>query len=287
MRGRFTSLSVGGALAGLSAILLVSRPGLVAATHPGGGSKTETPAKAPVKPEKTQPEPQATRNTGSGPESKLSNPKMAATDALMRTLDHEISTKDLPRSFWSLLEYLTAKVAEAGKELPFYVDVSAFSKDVRAVIDGELPPPLFKLRPSLPPRLPVRAILQMALNEFDGGQGTFLIRQHRVEITSTKAASLPNLLKQTFAASFDRQPFEFVLDDLSEITGVSVVIDGRARDRLRTPVTARFRNDVPLLEALRMVTESAGLKLVQLPAGPGPACALFVTTPEHAQSLRR
>jgi hypothetical protein len=68
---------------------------------------------------------------------------------------------------------------------------------------------------------------------------------------------------------------------------VSVVIDGRARDKARTPLTAHFRNDVPLLEALRLVTESAGLKLVEFSDNAGQARALFVTTPEHAQILRR
>jgi hypothetical protein len=36
-----------------------------------------------------------------------------------------------------------------------------------------------------------------------------------------------------------------------------------------------------------MVTESAGLKLVELPAAPGPTRALFVTTREHAQMMQR
>ena len=191
----------------------------------------------------------ATLKNANGPESKLSNPKMASTDALLRTLDQEVSTKNLPRSFWLLLDYLTDKVRETGKELPFFVDVRVFSKEVQAVIDGELPPPTFKLQ-SLPPRMTVRAILQMVLPQFDGGEATFLIRHHRVEITTKKVATLPALLKQTIAATFDRQPLEFVLDDLSEITGVSVISDGRAQDKLCTPITARFRNDVPLLEAL-------------------------------------
>lgn len=282
MRLRFPSQLV--VLVGLSVIILVSGPSLVA--HQGDDAKTETPAKVRTVNNKVRPELRATRKNGAGPESKPANSKMAATDALLRILDQEISTKDLPGTFWSLLDYLTAKMHDAGKELPFFVDVRVFSKDVRSVIDGELPPPRLKLQP-LPPRMSVRAILQLAVNQFDGDEATFLIRQGRVEITTKKAAALANLLKQTVAAAFDRQPLEFVLDDLSELTGVSVVINGRAKDKVGTPVTARFRNDVPLLEALRLVTESAGLKLVQLPGGPGPTRALFVTTPEHAQILQR
>jgi hypothetical protein len=294
MQLRFTTPLVVSACVGLAGLLLVSAPHRVAATDPGNDSKPAAGAKvqnetkkalAPL--EKFRLQMRAARQNVTGPESKPANPYMAGTDALMHTLDREISTKDLfPNSFYGVLSHLTDKMREVGKELPFFVDASVFSKDVQAVNEGQIPPPLLKPQ-SLPPRMSVRAILQMALPQFDGGEATFLIRQRRVEITTKKAAALHNLLQQTVAASFDRQPLEFVLDDLSEITGVSVVLDGRAQDKMRTPITARFRNDVSLLEALRMVTASAGLKLVELPGGPTATRALFVTTPEHAQLLQR
>src|SRR5947209_2226549 len=113
---RLTSQLVVSAILGLSDILLVPGTRCAAATPPGDGSKTETPAKAQNlnKKVRTQPEqvrvgsPEA-RTDGTGLELKASNPKMAATDALMRALDLEISTKDLPRSFYALLDYLTEK----------------------------------------------------------------------------------------------------------------------------------------------------------------------------------
>src|SRR5262249_9300233 len=156
MQVHLTARFVVGALVGLAGILLVP------------GSSREL---------------LAAQKTGSGTETPLSNPKMASTDALMRTLDQEISTKDLPVSFYPLLDYLTEKMREVGKELTFFVDVRAFSKDVQDVVDGLLPPPRFKLQP-LPSRMSVRAILQMAVNQFDGDEATFLIRQGRVEITT-------------------------------------------------------------------------------------------------------
>jgi hypothetical protein len=287
MRVRLTSPPVVGSLLGLSGILFLSPPGLLVATARQDDAKAGRPAKVrnESKPAQANPD-RATAEKGTGPGSRPPNLKMAPTDALLRALDQEIPTKDLPHSFWPLLEYLTERTRATGTELPFFVDVRVFSNDVREVLDGRLPPPVFKAQP-LPSRMSIRSIVQMALNEFDGGEATFLVRQGRVEITSKKAAALPNLLKQTLAASFDRQPLEFVLDDLSDITGVSVVVDGRAGDRIRTPITARFRNDVPVLDALRMVTESAGLKLVELPGGQDPTRALFVTTPEHARAMQR
>ena len=265
MRVRSTSPIVVSALVVFSGILLASGSSPIAATNPDDQAKSEPAPKVP---------------SGAGPDAKPANPRLARTDELMRHLDREIATKELPNSFFPLLDYLS------GYGVPFFVDIKVFSKDVQSVIDGELPPPRFRLQP-LPRQMSVRAILQMAVEQFDGEEATFLIRQGRVEITTKKAAALPNLLKQTFAASFDRQPLEFVLDDLSEMTGVSVVIDGRAKEKVREPITARFRNDVALLEALRMVTESAGLKLVELAGDGGPTRALFVTTPEHARTLQK
>ena len=294
MQARFTTPLAVSVCVVLTGLLLVSGHRLAAACDQGDDAKTAARPKVPNDNKKVQgivervrPALPVTRNHGTSSAPKAPNPKMAGTDALLDTLDLEISTKDLfPNSFYGVLTFLTDKVRERNRELPFYVDASVFSKEVRDVNEGLIPPPLLKAE-LLPPGMAVRAILEMGLRQFDGGEGTFLVRQRQVEITTRTAASLPNLLKQTVAVSFDQQPLEFVLDDLSEITGVSVVLDGRAGDRMRTPVTARFRNDVPLLEALRMVTESAGLKLVELPGGPVGTRALFVTTPEHAETLQR
>src|SRR5262249_26296940 len=129
MRMRSPSPPVVSALVALSGMLLASGPDRVAATHPGGDSKTANPAKAANENKKGRVNSgkgplgvRATGGNGTASETKPSNPKMARTDALMRTLDQEISTKDLPRSFWSLLDYLTARMGEAGKELHFFVN---------------------------------------------------------------------------------------------------------------------------------------------------------------------
>jgi hypothetical protein len=205
---------------------------------------------------------------------KNSSQRVREADALIRLLDEVVDLKDLKDgpSFLALEEWARAR----GKELPLFVDVKAFQDESSlAVIRGEIPPP--KLL-GLPRRMRMGDLLQALVGQFEE-ESTILIRKGRVEITTRKAASRDNLLKQTFMASFDQQSLEVVLDDLADITGVSVIVDGRTKDKIRTPVTARFRNDVPLRDALRMVTESAELKLVILPGG------LFVTTPSHASML--
>jgi hypothetical protein len=207
---------------------------------------------------------------------KSSSPRVRETDALLRLLDEPIHLKDLKEgaSFAALEEWARAR----GKELPIFIDVKAFQEESsQALFRGEIPPP--KL-PGLPRRMRVGDLLQLLVAQLEE-ESALLIRKNRVEITTKKAASRDNLLRQTFVASFDQQPLELVLDELADITGVTVIVDGRSKDKIRAPVTARFRNDVPLRDALRMVTESAELKLVILPGG------LFVTTPAHADVLEK
>jgi hypothetical protein len=207
---------------------------------------------------------------------KNSSPRVRETDALMRLLDEPIYLKDLKEgvTFSSVEEWAQAR----GKELPIFIDVKAFQEESsQALFRGEVPPP--KLL-GLPRRVRVGDLLQLIVAQLEE-ESTLLIRKNRVEITTKKAATRDNLLKQTFVASFDQHPLEFVLEDLADITGVTVIVDGRSKDKIRTPVTARFRNDVPLRDALCMVTESAELKLVILPGG------LLVTTPAHADTLEK
>jgi hypothetical protein len=202
--------------------------------------------------------------------------RVRQTEALIRLLDEPVNLKDLKEgaTFSSLEEWAEAR----GTELPIFIDVKAFQEESsQALFRGEVPPP--KLL-GLPRRMRLGDLLQLIVAQFEE-ESTLLIRKNRVEITTKKAASRDNLLKQTFVASFDQQPLESVLEDLADITGVSVIVDGRSKEKIRTPVTARFRNDVPLRDALRMVTESAELKLVILPGG------LFVTTPAHASVLEK
>ncbi|MCI0376927.1 MAG: hypothetical protein L0215_04930 [Gemmataceae bacterium] len=194
----------------------------------------------------------------------------------MRLLDEPINLKDLKEgaSFSSLEEWAQAR----GKELPIFIDIKAFHEENSlALFRGEIPPP--KLL-GLPRRMRVGDALQLLVAQLEE-ESTLLIRKNRVEVTTKKAASRDNLLNQTFVASYDQLPLEYILDDLADITGVSVIVDGRSKDKIRTAVTARFRNDVPLRDALRMLTESAELKLVFLPGG------LFVTTPAHADVLEK
>ena len=62
---------------------------------------------------------------------------------------------------------------------------------------------------------------------------------------------------------------------------MSIVLDPRAKEKVKTAVTARFNDDVAMQDALRMLTEMAELKIVYLVTG------MYITTPEHARAMQK
>ncbi len=206
----------------------------------------------------------------------------AETSALVKLLDEPIDTKDLKEEVnagKSFLNSLAEKIAAKGRELPIQIHVEAFKKGTKArsILDGELPFPT----PHLPRRMSAGAFLRIMLAQFDDVETTFLIRNGVVEILPTKLATPKYLLQQRVTGSYYQEPLGEVLRTLSYQTGATVVLDSRAGELVKAPITATFHNDVTLEAALRMVSEMAELKLVELADG------LFVTTPPHAEILQQ
>ena len=74
-------------------------------------------------------------------------------------------------------------------------------------------------------------------------------------------------------------PLEEALRELSDLTGVNIVLDGRAGDKGRTPVTARL-TDVPLDNAVKVLADMADLTPVVV------GRVLYVTSKDNAKALR-
>ena len=74
---------------------------------------------------------------------------------------------------------------------------------------------------------------------------------------------------------------DLALEELSDLTGVSLVLDARANEKVQTTVTARFNDDVALQDAVRMLTDMADLKIVYLPT------SMYITTPERAKVMQK
>jgi hypothetical protein len=112
-------------------------------------------------------------------------------------------------------------------------------------------------------------------------KAAMIVRAGKVEIVPIERTSKEYMLNQTFNVDFKDRPLAAALEDLSEITGVTIVVDARTKTKGQTQVTARFRDDVALQDAVRMLADMADLKMVYLVTG------IYITTPEHALEVQK
>jgi hypothetical protein len=195
-------------------------------------------------------------------------------------LNEFLEMKDFqqPMSLKEALGCLMEKYALKGKELPIVVDQAAFKEENpegAGVYDTQV-----QFQP-FPVRMRTSMVLDLMLSKIDPPNGTYLIRDGVVLVTTKKRASVRHLLEAKVLAEFHNTPFSEAMEELSAMTGASIVLDMRLGDKLKTPVSASLKNDVSLESALRMLTDMADLKLVCLPAG------IYVTHPFNAQNLER
>jgi len=181
-----------------------------------------------------------------------------------------------PITLKEFMALLQEKLAAYNATVPFVIDVRAFREETPDA------PPIEESQVKLPSlrKLPLATILKLALDQLPVPTA-YLVRAGRIDVVPQEAASKIYLLNQRFFADFKNRPLDEALAELTDLTGVSVVLDSRAKEKAKTSVTARFRNDVCLQDAVRILAEMAELKLVHLPTG------LFVTTPQHAEVFRK
>jgi type II secretory pathway component GspD/PulD (secretin) len=96
---------------------------------------------------------------------------------------------------------------------------------------------------------------------------------------ATREAAPAALLQQKVTATFDRIPLADALQELAELSGVSVLVDERAAKMAQSPVKATLNNDVSLETAMRLLADMADLKAVRVGG------ALYVTSKENAKAL--
>jgi hypothetical protein len=201
---------------------------------------------------------------------------------LAAVLDEIMDMKDFqtPMTLKEALGLLQDKLNAKYKEddaLPILVDVEAFKKD-----DPDAPD-VYETQVKFPPfprRMSVATALRLALSGVPTKNATYLLRRGVIEITTLDAASPRRLLRQRVTASFRQYPLHEVIESLSEMTGLNVVLDQRAKDKLKTPVSATFGNGITLEGALRLLTDMADLKLLITDE------YVYVTTPANARILR-
>jgi hypothetical protein len=122
-----------------------------------------------------------------------------------------------------------------------------------------------------PKMLPSEEEAAMAAVEGENGQ----------EIPVDRNAYLEPLQRRV-SGTFDQYPLEEALQELSDQTNVSIVLDRRVGKKAQTPVTADWiSDDVTLSAAARVLADLAGLEAVMVDN------VIYVTTPARARHLRR
>ena len=199
---------------------------------------------------------------------------------VLANLQTEIETQPFRDriKFGTLLEKISETLQRQNKPVTFYVDGESFRENAPDWPD--LHEEEIAIR-SIRSRASVRHLLSEALKQTSKGMATFIVRDGRVDIVAVTHVSKRILLNQTFHAEFKEQRLEAALAELSDLTGVSIVVDARARQKAQTTVTARFNDDVALQDAVRVLADMADLKIVYL------VTCMYVTTPEHALTMQK
>ncbi len=125
---------------------------------------------------------------------------------------------------------------------------------------------------SAPKRITRSKILKMVLGHVEPRNATFLVLPTYVDIT-TQEHSAPQ--RQPIMATFAGKPLAEALDDLADMTGISILVDARAGDKARTPITARFQQETSLVTAVAVLADMADLKLMVVNN------LLYVTSPSN------
>jgi hypothetical protein len=192
-------------------------------------------------------------------------PKKLKRAEILHILTEEVDVSMLQNAkLGEVLNLLKEKIAnQKGATLPIFVDTESFKVE----------------NPDAPP-IEVGEVLDVALGQAATANATFLIRQGKLEITTDRRADPPYLLGERVFAVFKNRPFGDALEELSEQTGVSIVIDPRVNDKINTPVTATFVNNSSLEVAVLILTNMVGVEPVLL------RDVVYITTAENAQKLR-
>ncbi len=203
----------------------------------------------------------------------------ATSRTILADLQMEMKTSDFGDQllFKEFLMLVHEQLKNNGKDVRFVVDEEAYREEFPDA------PPLFDhqlhLR-NLSAKASVNHLLRQALKQLPV-KSAMIVRAGRVDILPDVRTEKKYLLNQTFNVDFSERRLDQALEELSELTGVSIMIDGRAKEKAQTAVTARFHDDVALQDAVRMLAETADLKLVYLVTG------IFVTTPERAKEMQK
>jgi hypothetical protein len=203
---------------------------------------------------------------------------------ISKFLNENIDTKEFRQEMplKKFLDKLQEILEKKGKQVQFVIDVVSFEKENEAwKKEGFDPPPdvretIIKF-PQHPKRMNVGTCLRLALSKVVTNNASYRIKRGLIVITTIERIQNP-FFRERVSGNFKNVPLIKVLDELSDISGVSILVDPRIGKQVRTPINARFAQFPPwdgatLETALRLLTDMTELKYV--PVGN----AIYVTSP--------
>jgi hypothetical protein len=107
------------------------------------------------------------------------------------------------------------------------------------------------------------SVLRMLVSQI---KGAYLIRGDHIEITTPQRTSplawqKERRLAPTVDADFQNRPLNTALRELSDESGISIVLDARSAELAKAPVTATL-NGVPVDTAVELLASMVGLRMV-------------------------
>jgi RNA polymerase sigma factor (sigma-70 family) len=121
----------------------------------------------------------------------------------------------------------------------------------------------------------LRTVLRLVLNQVRGDYHT---SQNVLTVIPRTRLLRGQVSRQSIDVGFQNRPLSDVLKELSDITGVTVVLDARHQEKARLEISADLKN-VPFLTALRVLADMADLKPVAMDN------LIYVTSKENAKVL--
>jgi len=188
------------------------------------------------------------------------SPRKAGFQALAALLDEPLDMAGISQAdlnLKDLLTHLRDRLAANDKELNIFVDALAFQQenpDAQGIYDTTV-----RFDP-IPKKQKLGMILRQALGRVPTNNATFLLRGGVIEITTFDRAKPENLLGFPITARFNKRPLDEAIDELSDLSGATIVIDSRVGDKAKTPVSASFKNTITLDSAVRLLAEMADLQ---------------------------
>jgi hypothetical protein len=152
------------------------------------------------------------------------------------------------------------------------LDIEAYKSDLQIMEPENYP---IALPPIQDKRL--EGVLGLILEQTEGD---FFVDNEGLVRVVPHNTYVDRILQRRVSANFSDRPLKEALRELSDETGVTVVLDERrAGDRVKTPVTVNFRH-VTVEAAVMILTDMAELQVVMIDR------AVLVTTPENVRRIK-